>query len=429
MDLVLDIYDDPEAKTLASYCRSAGAELPEKYASSSLLPSEGLAALPDRLFALLAMHEGNFLRKYAMHDEAHLATSILYFLEHGKQLDADLQIKVATNLVNACAWYDVDPPDPLLHLAMRNKVQPHRFVEKPGEIEWENLTSYLNDEGQRKLLADFHSVGIEADPFKSSRAKQANITGTSSGSQGALPNDPRGKTPERAGLMPKVSELRIRQRSKSAKQDSGALSTPAEVKQAAALLDRRYPDYTREERYKVSAHIQTRATALGVKVAGIAASYTPDGTYGDRIATELQKRVDCFADTPKVAGYQLLQDRLEATPPAVMADMLQHLDRETGVANQYDSGALGFADPWCAVFGKTAGRDEDGVYRWSKDGLYVAGDTLHVFAKSSPRLDHVFGEGFSTKFAFSPISAFQSLNDDQKMVLCRLANALADRTP
>ncbi len=114
--VILDIYDDPRGLILKE--KLAGAALPEKLASSELLEHEDLQQLPDRLFGLVAVNDGQVLRKYAMHDEPHLTTSIVYFLECGHLLPESTQVKVAGNLVNACAWYDVDPPDPLVKIAV-----------------------------------------------------------------------------------------------------------------------------------------------------------------------------------------------------------------------------------------------------------------------------------------------------------------------
>lgn len=124
--LILDIYDDG-SRALAS---SLGTnELPTKVASSELLEPEALAKLPDRLFALVGHTEdGASLRKYAMHDEGHLMTSIFYLLEVGQKTLTPEVCKVAAgNLVNACEWYEFDPPDALVKLAILGKAVSGAF--------------------------------------------------------------------------------------------------------------------------------------------------------------------------------------------------------------------------------------------------------------------------------------------------------------
>jgi hypothetical protein len=119
--VILDIYDDPKGVVLRN--KMAGRSLPQKLASSRLLDHEELERLPDRLFALVASNHGDTLRKFAMHDEGHLATSILYFAECGHLLPDHVRAKVASNLVEGCGWYDQDPPsflkkEALLNMAM-----------------------------------------------------------------------------------------------------------------------------------------------------------------------------------------------------------------------------------------------------------------------------------------------------------------------
>jgi hypothetical protein len=116
--IVLDIYDDPKGLVLRQKLAATGVEMPQKLASLQSFGPDGLDQLPDRLFALVAENHGEVLRKYAMHDEPHLATSIIYFLECGHLLPDEAQSKVASNLINACSWYDMDPPEPLVKRAV-----------------------------------------------------------------------------------------------------------------------------------------------------------------------------------------------------------------------------------------------------------------------------------------------------------------------
>ena len=108
---ILDIYDDPKATVLLE--KLAGRPLPEKLANSRVLSATELAALPDRLFAVVATNGEDVVRKYAMHDEPHLVTSLLYFLERGDTLPEEVQKVAATRLLEACGWYDVKPPQAL----------------------------------------------------------------------------------------------------------------------------------------------------------------------------------------------------------------------------------------------------------------------------------------------------------------------------
>ena len=119
MDLagvILDIYDDPKGLVLRN--KLAGKQLSQKLAASRLLEHDELEQLPDHLFALVATNHGDTLRKYAMHDEGHLTTSIIYFAECGHLLPDHVRQKVAANLIEGCGWYDQTPPEFLTKLAL-----------------------------------------------------------------------------------------------------------------------------------------------------------------------------------------------------------------------------------------------------------------------------------------------------------------------
>ncbi len=120
MDLagvILDIYDDPKGRILRDKVASIGG-MPTKLASSRLLEDEELDRLPDRVFAMVAENHGQTVRKYAMHDEAHLITSVFYFDECKGLLPTETRQKVASNLLIGCGWHDARPPRSLVKEAM-----------------------------------------------------------------------------------------------------------------------------------------------------------------------------------------------------------------------------------------------------------------------------------------------------------------------
>lgn len=114
--VILDVYDDPKGLVLRN--KLASRPLPAKLASSRLLEVEDLDRLPDRVFALVAENHGHPVRKYAMHDEAHLVTSLIYFDECRELLPEPVRQKVAANLVQGCGWYDIQPPESLVKTAL-----------------------------------------------------------------------------------------------------------------------------------------------------------------------------------------------------------------------------------------------------------------------------------------------------------------------
>jgi hypothetical protein len=115
--VILDLYDDPKGLVLRQKAAELGG-LPSKVASAELLDYEDLDRLPDRVFALVGTNAGQPIRKYAMHDEAHLLTSLMYFEKCGHLLPNEVRQKVASNLTLGCGWYDVAPPSAVKQAGM-----------------------------------------------------------------------------------------------------------------------------------------------------------------------------------------------------------------------------------------------------------------------------------------------------------------------
>jgi hypothetical protein len=423
--LVLDIYDDPTASILARRLAEAGVELQEKLASSTLLPHEDLQALPDRLFALVARGgDGSIVRKYAMHDAPHVLTSIAYFMECGRALKPELQEKVATTLVNACAWYNIEPPSQLVRSALTKEAR--QVVEAPSES-WDPIEAALK--GTDKPKQDAKALPA----FQAT--KVADSRGTALGAQGAMRSDPRGKTPESKGLMPKVSQLELAapERPKQAGAERYALpdaqkypiDSSLQVKMASRYFEEHSQHFGLAERYAFARNVAQRAEELGVKVASSITALGGTG-YGDFIRQELEARVRCFDGLPKQAAYNVLLEKVASVSPEEMREQLARVDAATGIDRGYDRPGTGFRDPYMAVYGTKVAAEAP--YEWIHEGHYCSESDLRRLAKTTPELDRAFGPGFTTRFVKDPVAAFRALGTDQKVVLCRLVNE-ASRTP
>lgn len=114
--VVLDYYDDRGATLKAKF--PAAENLPEVIKTASI---QNVESLPDESFALLAVDEGRFLRKFACSDAGTTAMSVIYFMEHGDKLTKEAQTVAATNLVAACMEHGLLPPKALTKLAEFDK--------------------------------------------------------------------------------------------------------------------------------------------------------------------------------------------------------------------------------------------------------------------------------------------------------------------
>lgn len=181
--IVLDLNDDPKALVLRNKIASSGRPLPEKLASARVLSAEELDQLPDRLFGLVATNGDEVVRKYAMHDEANLVLSMIYFDETGRLLPEDVQKKVAMNLINGCSWYGIDPPESLVKSAMLGTA----LVAGLGAMDMTNKAREGKAQGRERMEA-FRQAQVSGTKTASGREVQLSLEQDSALQRGEGPD-------------------------------------------------------------------------------------------------------------------------------------------------------------------------------------------------------------------------------------------------
>jgi len=115
--LILDVYDDFQGDVLSTIYSSTG-EVPDMVKSAHRLTDHELGALPDDVFALVAVTDGGHrMRKFACTDPGNTVMSVEYLLKTAHKLPEEAQGAAARNLVVACGWYGLQPPPGLLKMA------------------------------------------------------------------------------------------------------------------------------------------------------------------------------------------------------------------------------------------------------------------------------------------------------------------------
>lgn len=462
--IVLDIYDDPTGEVLRAKFASAGPFQPK------LASAEELSALPDRLFAFVADNNGDVVRKYAMHDAAHVATSVAYFLDRLNYLPEAVRPKIAVNLVNACGWYDVEPPEPLVKLAIigaamtaldvastaaseagrhRDAMSRFRAAQATGTKVGGQLSVCAPYEGKdgrgmtehflrnygrgSSIAATADALMVETDaPEVTIGTKSADLRGsTVMPVSGPEPSKTPGRhiqsktawvscgdvsklEPEPVKVAQIVTHYALEQRY--------PLDTEEQVKRAAEYFEDFASDFPFDARREYAHNVWSRAQELGVKVAGRVLDYAGDG-FGPYLDLELSGRVELFGHKTGGTSYAVLAEKYASMAPADVASMLSAIDRQTGAASSYNE-HFGVRDPYSAVFGaaKVAAftPDPDETFSWTEGPDYVSGPALKSLA-STDDLDPVLGKGFSKGFQKDPVGVFRSLPVPQKVVLSRLA--------
>jgi len=115
--LVLDVYDDFSGAILREVFPTFDA-IPGTVKEAHVVTAEDRSALPDDVFALVLINNGEKLRKYACIDEGNTVLSVEYFLKNAHKLPLEAQKVTAENLKAACAWYDIEAPEDLEKVAL-----------------------------------------------------------------------------------------------------------------------------------------------------------------------------------------------------------------------------------------------------------------------------------------------------------------------
>ncbi len=115
--LVLDVYDDSSGEVMRGIFPTLD-EVPDIIKQAHAIAPEEHGGLPDDAFSLVLENDGATLRKFACIDVGNTALSVEYFLKTAHKLPAEAQKTAASNLVTACGWYDIEPPEQLTKIAL-----------------------------------------------------------------------------------------------------------------------------------------------------------------------------------------------------------------------------------------------------------------------------------------------------------------------
>jgi hypothetical protein len=115
--LVIDAGDDYNGAVLRSIFPTQES-VPDLIKNAEHLPPERRAELPDDLYALVLQDGDVELRKFACSDAGNTALSVEYFMKTADKLPVVAQKTAAANLVKACGWYGIEPPEELEKIAL-----------------------------------------------------------------------------------------------------------------------------------------------------------------------------------------------------------------------------------------------------------------------------------------------------------------------
>jgi len=466
--LKLDAYDDSDGEVLRGMFPDYE-QLPEMLKSAGSLSRELRDALPDDVFALV-LHDGdNVLRKYACVDQGNTALNIEYFLKVAHKLPVEAQKVAAENLMTACHWYDIEPPEDLKKLSTGTVALVGR---QRVWKEMDGTTSHHNDQSW-EVEKDAEVIGTTDQPvrgtgiskdFKKSRlstikmsaadAELARAFGVKQAEETSLVDDsmPEKDNPPAAPQVKKVLTPHVDVKSHEPpklieKKEASYYALPSiqrypidtfsQVKTADLYFQDQWKRMEPAWRREYCHNLVKRAAVIGQPLSESVKTLGQEGISKEshvRSAIDARKLLVSphaeqgdheetkTASINVIRLYDELADSREKLDPDVFAATLEHLDKLAGLDHLWDGDIL---DPYKTTFYKQAADEADAD---PKDSVVIGNEYMKVqdliqFANSKPDMIKTrFGDDFTSEFQGDPKAIFDSLPQPQKLVIMRLVN-------
>jgi len=447
--LVLDVYDDQSGETLKSIYPSCDA-FPPMVKTAHVLTSEEREVLPDDVFALvLSNGDGAAIRKYACVDPGNTVLSVEYFLSNRGKLPGEAQKVAAANLITACGWYGIEPPEELskvallghaasLGLNLATTIPAARLEAKDRMATARQSGGVINPD----VVKHAEASGTTLMPNQQDTnpvVPKAVVKKTASVGH-LVPHHGRGEKGEQleegawvkgkqpaprhhGQLVPHVnvqgaeppSQTKLKVSSCTALAGRYPLDSYAQVKAASAYFDENWQGFSPYDRHMYCMNMVNRADDLGIPVSEPARKYA-SATYAP--AEEIELALSMRRTLLPSEGVELLDKLASIRPtlaPDVFACALEELDRANNLHFYYDREIY---DPFCSTFGleKTAEYSATIGTEYTNEAL-LKELSVSAYALIKKR----FGEDLADEFRKDPVAIFKSLPLEQKTIIMRLA--------
>lgn len=442
--VIFDFYDDVSGSLLKQACPSA-ADLPEIVKEAHILTPEEREVLRDEAYALTMVNNGTPLRKFACVDAGNTALSVLYFFDSADLLPHPAVKEAASNLVEACEDFELPVPGWLKTAAktgMAKTRNPSKQPQPSDDVEWNQRTNLMSIQGgadSGRVLPATSQMKTAQDHVDDAQEKADNKR---DGFKPSAPKKDSVKVDYLKDFHKWNPEAKPKGKDKKAHApvDVSSQETPISVKRASAdltALGGKYPldsmadvqkaaEYF-ETNYKemepVEAHIFAVKTAARAEEIGVPTSHTLQRYGSIEYAIDVDAHMaNRLAVTPPEYRevYQELREKRASIEPETFANLLSEADEISGIRWVWGGDV---ADPYYATFGKQAN-----AWSWTgRTGDFTTEDELKWLAKNGRPLVHKhFSSEFTDSFIKDPITIFESMPDDSKIILSRLASGRFD---
>jgi hypothetical protein len=455
--LVLDVYDDGNGDVLRSLYPNRD-DLPMSVKTAHALSSDEISSLPDDVFALVLETDSGELRKFACVDPGNTALSIDYFLENTHKLPLEAQKVAAANLIQACGWYDMEPPDALhkiaglgmalggLQTAMAvpaavgsaknlvgtavGNVRASQGIVNPGVIKHAEMSGTCLMPGQSMVDK------VKHDPkavVKKTASVGHLVQGKIKHPQSEKPEELErsvavpGKNPapkQHVQLAPRINvqgaepscPTKTKVSSMYALGNKYPLESYAHVKMAAEYFEEYGARFAPEDRREYCSNLLKRANDLRFTVNDEIRKY---GSAGYAPAEEVDFAIGTrrgLLSGEHVALLDKLAAQRPVVDPEVFAEALHEFDKLAGLNHAYDRD---IPDPYFSTFGF----EKKAEFSDLVEGEYVNEALLKGLSASSHSLiKKRFGEDFAEEFTKDPVGIYKSMPAEQKKIIARLAS-------
>lgn len=455
--LTLDFYDDLNGAFLKQAFPTLSA-LPEVIKEAHILSSEERDVLRDEAFALILHDNGKTLRKFACVDEGNTVLSVIYFMENYDKLPEEAIKVAAANLESFCEEFGLEAPL-TVKLAAKNGMSRKRdSMKQPtvsNDADWAQRTNLVSLQGgadsgrviptasQMKTAEVLGGGQVLTDDKKDVSPKMQNpikagiVAGVKGFKKQVKDNQAvfeknydvnldswhklnPGSKPKHAGVdvsgLKPILTVQKTAASRTALDGKYALDSMADVQRAVSFFEENYKDMDPADAHTFAVKTAARAEELGIHVTEKLARYGST-TYASDVDAQMSSRIANSA--PEFKGiYKELREKVAEIEPEQFAQLLREADEVAGLNFHYHGKIV---DPYQATFGKTAS-----VWSWtSRTGDFVTESELKHLARNGRPLVHKhFSSELTNAFIKEPLAIFESLPDDSKCILARLA---ADR--
>lgn len=393
--VIFDYYDDigdSLVKEAKASLESAD-ELPKVLGDFHFLTPEEREVLRDEGYALVMQNEGKVMRKFACVDEGNTVLSVLYFMHNWDKLPTEAVKVAAANLEGWCGEYGI--PTPLfLKIAAKNGMSRKRDSAKQpapsDDAEWNQRTNLTSVQGG----ADSGRVIPTASQMKTA------AVGVSGHDVPVSVKRASARTTALGGKYP--------------------LDSMADVQKAIEYFNESYKQMDPLEAHVFAVKTASRAEVLGLPVGDVMERYGSK-TYAKDVDAHLANRLaSCAPEYTEI--YEELREKRASIAPIDFAMLLTDADEVSGLKWSWGGDV---SDPFFATFGKNKTAS---AWSWqSRTGDFVSEEEIRWLAKNGkPLVQKHFADDLVNGFLKDPLTVFDSLPDDSKVILARLASGQFD---